>query len=82
MLIPSPRQLISKMTILKPRCSFRIVFLYFSIFSFLWQFATIYNVPLFFCLMKIYQFLLHESLFSLQYLSMVGVVIILLSDET
>ena len=58
-----------------------LYFLSFFLF-WLWQFATVYNVPLFFCLMKRYQFLLREFLFSLQYLSMVGVVIILPSDET
>ena len=60
-LIPSSRQLIPKMTIPEPRHSFRIFFLYFSLFLFslyfslfslLWQFATVYNVPLLFCLIK------------------------------
>ena len=96
MLLPRPRMLILKMTLPEPRHSFRIFFFYFSLlflyffflslFFFLlllnlWQFATIYDVP-FSCSMKSYQFLLCESLSSLQYLSIVGVVIVLPSDET
>ena len=90
MLNPSPRQLIPRMTLLGTRRSFKIFsftlffffFGYFSLFSLLWQFATVYNVFIFLCLMKRYQFLLHESLFSLQYLYVIGVAIILPSDET
>ena len=82
MLNPSPRQLIPRMTLLGTRRSFKIFsftfffFGYFSLFSLLWQFATVYNVFIFLCLMKRYQFLLHESLFSLQYLFVVCEVII------
>ena len=58
-------------------------FLFCTFFFFLlWQFATVYNVSPFPCLMKRYQLWLHESLFSLQCLYMVGVIIILPSDET
>ena len=92
MLSPSPRQLILKMTLLEPKRSFRIPFFYFFFFLFtilpffvpfllLWWFVTVYNVPIF-CSMKRYQFFLYGSLFSLQYLFTVGVVIILPFDET
>ena len=60
----------------KAKAQFQDLFLFFFFVLFLWQFATIYNVPLFFCLMKRHHFLLHESLFSLQYLFVVCEVII------
>ena len=85
MLSPSPRQLIPRMTLPGPRRSFRIFSFtfFFCSFSFLlWQLAIVYNVLLFLCLMKRFEILLHESLISLQYLSMIGVVISMPSDET
>ena len=76
---PSPRQLIPKMTLPEPKRSFRIPF--FVPFLLLWHFFPVYNVPIF-CSMKGYKFFLYGSLFSLQYLFTVGVVIILPFDET
>ena len=59
-----------------------MLFLSLSLFFFFfWQFTTVYDVP-FSCSMKRYQFLLCESLSSLQYLSIVGVIIVLPRDET
>ena len=80
------------MTLPEPKRSFRIPFFIFSFFLFtlllffvpfllLWWFVIVYNVPMF-CSMKRYQFFLYGSLFSLQYLFTVGVVIIFPFDET